>query len=282
MAKYLKVLLGDSEKVLLYITDSMDVVKKASELHKTNPVASAAIGRLITGTKLMILSQKEDSARLSVSINGNGDIGKLIAFSDNYGTLKVKLDNPNPEMVINEKGKLDVGHAVGKEGFVSVTRDSDSIKPYTGQTKLISGEIAEDLTYYYADSEQQGCAFSLGVFINKEALVDKAGGMMIHVLPDCIEKDIDDIELALTGAKAFTEYLKAYDNLEDIIKEIFQNIHYKIIDSGEYDYQCDCSEWRAKRAYDSIEKSERDEIIKEDGNLTIHCDYCGKDYIYTR
>ncbi len=282
MANYLKVLLGNSEKILLYITDTKDVVKKASQIHQTNPVASAAIGRLITGTKLMILSHKEDSARLSVSINGNGQIGKLIAFADNMGTLKVKLDNPNPEMKITENGKLDVGHAVGKDGFVSVTRDSDTIKPYTSQTKLVSGEIAEDLTYYYADSEQQGCAFSLGVFINSEVEVDKAGGMMLHVLPDCDAKDLDDVEFAMHNAKAFTEYLKEYDNLEDIIKAIFKDINYKIIDQNEFDYACDCSDWRAKRAYDSIDKSERDEIIKEDGNLTIHCDYCGKDYIFKK
>ncbi len=280
MANYLKVLLGKSEKILLYITNSTDVVKRASEVHSTNPVASAAIGRLITGTKLMILSQKEESARMSVSINGNGEIGKMVAFSDNYGTLKVKLQNPDPEMRINDKGKLDVSHAVGKEGFVSVTRDSDSIKPYTGQTKLVSGEIAEDLTYYYADSEQQGCAFSLGVFINKEAVCEHAGGLMIHVLPECEEKDLDDVEFAMQNAKAFTEYLKDYDNLEDIIQSIFKEIDYKIIDSGDYEYRCDCSDWRAKRAYDSISKEERDTIIKEDGNLTVHCDYCGKDYVF--
>ncbi len=282
MAIYSKVLLGEEEKVLVYITDSKSAVKKASEIHETNPVASAAIGRLLTGTKMMSLVQKEDSSRISVSINGDGDIGKLIAFCDHLGTLKVKLDNPNPELIINEKGKLDVGHAVGKNGYVSVTKDSDNIKPYTGQTKLISGEIAEDLTYYYADSEQTGAAFSLGVFINKEAEVEYAGGMMIHILPDCPDKDIDKIEKAMQNAKAFTEYLKEYDDLESIIKAIFKDINYKIIDSGEYEYNCDCSRWRAKLAYDSIPKEERDTIIKEDGNLTVHCDYCKSDYVFNR
>ncbi len=282
MAKYLKLLLGESEKVLVYISDSKSAVKKASEIHKTNPVASAAIGRLITGTKLMSLVQKEDSSRISVSINGDGDIGKLIAFCDHLGTLKVKLDNPNPEIIINEKGKLDVGHAVGKNGFVSVTKDSDNIKPYTGQTKIISGEIAEDLTYYFADSEQTGAAFSLGVYINSDAEVEYAGGMMIHVLPECPDTDIDKIEVAMQNAKAFTDYLKEFDKLEDIVKAIFIAINYKIIDSGEYDYACDCSRWRAKLAYDSIPKEEKDLIIKEDGNLTVHCDYCKSDYVFNR
>lgn len=280
MANYLKVLLGEEEKVLLYITDSKDVVKKASEIHGTNPVASAAIGRLITGCQLMSLSQKEESARISVSIQGNGEIGKMVAFADHYGTLKIKIDNPNPEMKINEFGKLDVGFAVGKEGFVSVTRDSDTIKPYTGQTKLISGEIAEDLTYYYAESEQQGCAFSLGVFINSNAEVDCAGGLMIHVLPGCSEEDISAVELAMQNAKPFTDYLKLGHSLEKIVDSIFKEVNYKIIYGKSYHYGCDCSQARAQRAVDSISKEERREIIEEDGNLTVHCDYCGTDYLF--
>lgn len=280
MANYYKVLLGESEKILLYITDSQDVVKQASELQGSNPVASAAIGRLLTGTKLMSLSQKEDSSRISVSINGGGEIGKMISFADQHGTLKIKIDNPNPDLKITENGKLDVGHAVGKDGFVSVTRDSDTIKPYTGQTKLVSGEIAEDLTYYYADSEQQGCAFSLGVFVNSSAEVEYAGGMMIHVLPDCSEEDIDLVERAMQSAKPFTEYLKTGKDLKQIIEELFGAVNHKIIEEGSYSYACDCSERRAKRAYDSIGKEERDEIIREDGRLIVHCDYCGKDYVF--
>ncbi len=280
MARYIKALMGANEDFVLIISDSKSVVEKATEIHGLNPVASAACGRLITGAKLMAQSLKSEGARISVGIEGDGSIGRLMAFADKDGILKIKVENPEPEMQITADGKLDVGHAVGKNGYVSVTRDSDSDKPYTGKSRLISGEIAEDLAHYYLESEQQPSAIALGVFVNPDGSIGGAGGLMLHVLPDASEEDLSKIEHAMTSMKPISSYLLETQNLEKIIETIFQGIEYRILESGEYEYDCDCSKSRAERALASIGEDERKEMIEEDGSITLHCDYCGNDYVF--
>lgn len=281
MAEYIKALVGKNDDFMLIISNSKSVVEKIREIHGLNPVSSAACGRLITGTKLMALSLKEEGARINVDIDGDGDIGRIISFADRAGVLKIKVLNPEPEIIITPEGKLDVGHAVGKNGFVTVTRDSDTTKAYTGKSKLVSGEIAEDLAAYYAESEQQACAVALGVFVRNDSLIGAAGGLMIHVLPESSEEELSKLENIMNNMKPITNYLQKTDDLEEIIFEIFGTMKYKIIEKGQYEFKCDCSKKRAERALASIDEEEKKQIIKEEGSIKLHCDYCNTDYSFT-
>lgn len=281
MAKYMKALVGRDENFLVIITDALSAVKTMSEIHRTSPAGSCAAGRLLIGTKLMELALKDEGSRLSVEIRGGGETGKIVAYADKYGTLKVKIHNPTPTTRLKKDGKIDVAHAVGSEGFIVVTKDSLRTQPFTGTARLVSGEIAEDIASYYVVSEQQATAISLGVFVSEHADVVVAGGLMLHVLPDAKEKEITKIEALMLEAKPISTYLRMTTDLKDILKMIFKDEPIKVIDEGRYDYSCDCSRERAQRVLASISQTERQSIIETDGSISLHCDYCQRDFVFS-
>lgn len=281
MAKYLKALVGERGDFLVIITDALSAVKSMSEIHRTSPAGSCAAGRLLIGTKLMELALKDEGSRLSVEIRGGGEVGKIVAYSDKYGTLKVKINNPTPQTKLKKDGKIDVAHAVGNEGFIVVTKDSLKTQPFTGTAKLVSGEIAEDIASYYVVSEQQATAISLGVFVSEHSGVAVAGGLMLHVLPDAKDEDIGRIEKYMLEAKPISTYLRMTSDLKEILRMIFREEPIKVIDEGEYEYACDCSRERAERVLATISQAERKSIMETDGSISLHCDYCQKDFVFS-
>ncbi len=280
MAKYIKALIGNAGDFLVAITDSTTAVVKARDIHNTSPSASAAMGRTLTGVKLMSLFLKDDGARLSLTIDGDGEIGKIISFADFSGHLKVKVTNPRAETFINEAGKIDVGRVVGQNGFVRVIRDGDKIKPFTGQSELVSGEIAEDIANYYAISEQQPTVVSLGVFVGGDSSIKSSGGLILHVLPDTTEEELVRMEKHIEGMKPFTSYLAETRDLVEILHMVFDGEEIKIIEEGEYDYSCDCSKERASRAVETLTEEDKEEIRKEHGKVMVNCEYCGSVYSF--
>lgn len=281
MAKYMKALIGERENFLVIITDALSAVKSMSEIHRTSPAGSCAAGRLLIGTKLMELALKDEGSRLSVEIRGGGEIGKIVAYADKFGTLKVKIHNPTPQTKLKKNGKIDVAHAVGSEGFIVVTKDSLRTKPFTGTARLVSGEIAEDIASYYVVSEQQATAISLGVFVSEHSDVAVAGGLMLHVLPDAREEDIGRIEGLMLEAQPISTYLRMTSDLREILEMIFKGESIKVIDEGCYEYSCDCSRERAQRVLATISQVERQSIIESDGSISLHCDYCQRDFVFS-
>ncbi len=281
MSRYLKAMVGDKGDFLVVITDSTDVVERAREVHKTSPVASAAIGRTLTAVKLMSLFLKDDGARLSLVVDGDGDLGKIISFADFTGHLKAKVNNPHVDTYINENGKLDVGRAVGSSGYIRVMMDGDKIKPFTGQSEIVSGEIAEDIANYYLVSEQKPTAVSLGVFVNEDGSIQSAGGFILQVLPGAREEDIDKVEECIMHMETFSQYMSETRNLREILDRIFHGMDVKVLDEGEYSYSCDCSRDRASRAIDALSVDERNEIVKEHGFIEVNCDYCTESYKFS-
>lgn len=277
MADFIKFGLGDELFSVISITRANDVVEKMRKIHKSSPVATAAMGRLMIGAKLMSLFLKEKGSRLSLSISSDGDIKKLIAFADYDSHLKVSADNVNVENYINEEGKLDVARAIGK-GTLSVISDGENSKPFTGSIELVSSEIAEDIASYYAVSEQLASVVNLGVFVDADNTVLSAGGYILQTLPFISEEKIEYLEKSIAKSKAISELMASELSLEQIIDEIFPNIEKKILAKGNYDYNCDCSYERSKRAVSTLKKEEIEEIKREVGFLNVHCDYCGKDY----
>ncbi len=278
MARFVKALLGDNFDFVVAITDSTSVVEKMRSLHSTTPVATAACGRTITGVKLMSLFLKDDNSRISLIIDGDGEIGKIISFADFNSHLKIKLVNPNAKTYINESGKLDVKRAVGVNGYIKVVKDSNNEKPFTGQCELVSGEIAEDITNYYAVSEQQGTVTSLGVFVNESGIVKSAGGMILSVLPETPETEILKIEKCIEKMLPFSSYMAETRDLKEILSKIFDGINLKIVEEGEYEYKCDCSRKRAARAIYTLSEEEKKSVRDEIGKLEVNCDYCMKSY----
>ncbi len=280
MSRYIKALIGSEKDFLVAITDSTDTVRAAKDIHNTSPSASAAMGRTLTGVKLMSLFLKDEGARLSLTIDGDGEIGKIVSFSDYSGHLKIKVTNPRTETVINEAGKIDVGRVVGSNGYVRVIRDGDKIKPFTGQSELVSGEIAEDIANYYAISEQQPTVVSLGVFVAKDGSIEHSGGLILHVLPGTSEEKLVRMEKHIEEMKAFTKYLSETRDLVEILRMIFKEEEIKIIEEGEYKYSCDCSRERASRAVQTLSEEDKATIRREHDAIKVHCDYCGSVYSF--
>ncbi len=280
MAKYLKALLGEKGDFVVVITDSTDTVKAAQDIHDTTPVATAAMGRTITAAKLMSLFLKDDGARLSLTIDGDGEMGKIVSFADFYGHLKIKMSNPKPETHINSIGKLDVSRAVGSAGYIRVMKDGDKIKPFTGQSEIVSGEIAEDIAHYYAISEQQGAAISLGVFVNDDGSVKSAGGLMLHVLPGTSEEELTKMENLIGKMENFSNYMAKTRDLQEILELIFTDVKIKVLEKKAYIYRCDCNEERASRAIASLSEEDKKQLRAEIGKIEVNCDYCGNSYLF--
>lgn len=267
------------------------ITEKARRIHNTSATATAALGRTLTGAVLMSKEMKNDTDRLTVQIKGRGMLGGITASS----RIKIKdgasgalsgayvkgyVENPNADLPIRETdGKLDVGGIVGK-GYLNVIMDLGLKEPYSGSVPLQSGEIAEDLSYYYAMSKQVPAAVSLGVLIGEDLGVLKAGGFMVQLLPGAPDKLIDDIERSISYLPSVTTLLNAGATIENILEDVTRGYDLKISDRVECKYECDCSKDRMEQALISIGKDELNNMIKEDHGAEICCHFCNKKYFF--
>lgn len=278
-------------KIVRYITedagafviaaDTTDMVQKAEEIHKTSAVVTAALGRLLTAASIMgdMLKNKDDSVTLR--INGDGPCKTLIAVSDSDGNARGYVENPVVEIPLNEKGKLDVGGAVGRNGNFYVMKDIGLKEPYIGQTELVSGEIAEDITSYFVQSEQTPTVCALGVLVNPDLTVAAAGGFMIQLLPFCPEDVIDKIESAVKALPPVTEMLKSGMTADEIAAKAMGELKLDKLDSGEVKYKCNCSRKRVEAALISTGADSIKEMIASGESTTVECHFCDKIYSFT-
>lgn len=280
MSKLIKAITSDGA-IVAYATDSTDIVARAEKIHKTSPVVTAALGRLLTAASLMG-SVLKNSETITLRIKGDGEIGALIAASDDHGNVRGYVENPIVEIPLNNYGKLDVSTAVGKNGLLSVIKDLGLKDPYIGQVPLVSGEIAEDITSYFAISEQIPTVCGLGVLVNSDLSVKNAGGYIIQLLPGADEETIDKLEKNINEIESVTKMLS--DNLTpvDICKKALKGFELEVLAEYDTGYVCNCSRERVERALLSINRHDLEEMANDDKETIVDCHFCNKKYRFSK
>lgn len=256
------------------------VAEEARSAHNTSPVATAALGRLLTAGAMMGSMMKGKDDLLTLRIEGDGPIEGLTVTADSEGNVKGYAFNPSVMLPPNGKGKLDVGGALGV-GVLSVIKDIGLKEPYVGQTILVTGEIAEDLTYYYATSEQTPSSVALGVLMNRDNTVRQAGGFIIQLLPGASDAIIDGLEKKLGEIPSVTSLLDQNKTPERILEEILGGYGLEILDKMPVRFYCNCDKARVEKALISIGKKELQEMIDEGKTIEVNCHFCNKNYEFT-
>ena len=257
-----------------------DLTEYARNAHNTSPVVTAALGRTMTAAVMMGSMLKGDKELLTVKIQGDGPIGSLTVTADSHGHVKGYAQNPVVLIQANSIGKLDVAGAIGK-GVLSVIKDIGLKDPYVGQTDLVSGEIAEDLTYYFAVSEQTPSSVGLGVLMNKDNTVRQAGGFIIQLMPDASEETISALEKRLAKVSSVTAMLDSGKTPEDILQELLGDMELAVLDRLAVSFKCGCSKERFARGIASIKKSDIQEMIDAGENIVTCCQFCNSKYVFT-
>lgn len=271
----------DDGSAFVIAADTTDVVARAEQIHKTSAVNTAALGRLMTAASMMgdMLKGKDDS--ITLRLNGGGPAGSVIAVSDSDGNVRGYVQNPVVEIPLNEAGKLDVKGTVGTNGYLFVMKDIGLNEPYVGQTQIVSGEIAEDITNYYATSEQTPTVCALGVLVNPDLTVAAAGGFMIQLLPGCPEEVIDKIEYAMQDIEPVTTMLSNGMSPDDIAKRALKNISIDKLDESKIEYRCNCSKERVEAALISTGRESLEEMATSDEDTCVECHFCDRVYKFT-
>ena len=280
MGKIVRCITSDGTVMAVGI-DSTDIVNEAVRIHETSAVVSAALGRLLTAASMMgdMLKGKDNSITLKLA--GDGPAGSIIAVSDYLGNVRGYVMNPVVEIPLNVKGKLDVAGAVGKNGTLYVIKDVGLKEPYNGSIPIVSGEIAEDITAYYAISEQIPTVCALGVLVNPDLSIKAAGGYMIQLLPTADDGIIDRVEKSIEGILPVTQMLDKGMDIEDIVKTALKDFEVEVLDSGSPEYKCNCSRERVERALISTGREELDSMANEMPNIEVKCHFCDKIYNFT-
>jgi molecular chaperone Hsp33 len=267
--------------IVCHAIDSTDIVERARNIHHTSSTITAALGRLLTAASLMgsQLKGKEDS--LTLRLKGDGPAGSLIAVSDCDGNPRGYVENPDVNIPLNEHGKLDVAGAVGREGSLFVLKDLGLREPYIGQTPIVSGEIAEDITFYYAQSEQTPTVCALGVLVNKDGSVACAGGFLAHLLPGADEEATVLLEKNLQTLPPVTSLLAKEKTPGDIARLVLEGADPAILAAFPVEYRCDCSRQRVERALLTVGKEELLTMAREDPVTEVSCHFCPKVYRFS-
>lgn len=260
-----------------FAVTSRDIVEKAREIHNTSPVATAAIGRLLTAASMMGSMMKGEKDVLTLQIECGGPIGGITVTADSNADVKGYVNNPNVILPPNAQGKLDVSGALGP-GFLNVIKDIGLREPYNGQTHLVSGEIAEDLTYYFATSEQVPSSVGLGVLMDKDNHVRQAGGFIIQVMPDTDDEVIDKLEARLGEVHSVTDMLDNGMTPEDILGYVLDGMDVEILEIIPTQYKCNCSVERVSKAIASIGKKDLQEMIDDGKPIEVNCQFCCSHY----
>ncbi len=260
--------------VRIYAASTTNLVEEARKIHGTWPAASAALGRVLTGSLIMGAMYKGNQT-LTIRINGNGPVGEIVTTVDAHGNVKGTIENP--EVHFSQKDKLAVGIAVGNNGFIHVTKDLKIRDVFTSSAKLQTGEIGDDFTYYFAVSEQIPSSVGLGVLVNEQNEVFASGGFILQLMPGASEETIQKIENNISSMKPISELIQTGNKPEDIIDIITTGDH-KIVDEMPLYYHCDCSKERFTRGLISLGKKEIENFILDKQPIEITCDFCKKQY----
>ena len=267
-------------QIRAFAATTKEMVETAKNAHNTSPIATAALGRLMTAAAMMGSDLKGEGELLTLRIEGDGPIGGLLVTADGKGDVKGYAFNPDVMLPPNAQGKLDVGGSLGL-GVLSVIKDIGLKEPYVGQTQLITGEIAEDLTYYFATSEPVPSSVALGVLMNKDNTVRQAGGFIIQLLPGASDEIIDRLEAKLSGISSITSLLDAGKTPEEILTDILGEFGLEILKKMPVQFHCDCERSRVEKAIISIGRKEIQDMIDEGKEIEVNCQFCNKHYKFS-
>lgn len=269
-----------NHQVRFFAAYSKNLVEEARKHHDTSPVATAALGRLLTAGAMMGTMCKNDSDVITIQIKCSGPIGGLVVTADAKANVKGYVYNKDVMLPPSKAGKLDVGKALDL-GVLTVIKDLGLKEPYSGQTHLVSGEIAEDLTYYFATSEQIPTSVALGVLMNKDNTVRQAGGFIIQMMPFAEEEVIAALEDRLKDFSSVTTHLDAGETPEDMMKKLFEGFDMEVEDRIPTQFYCNCSKERVSKAVISVEKKDLQEMIDEGKPIEVNCHFCNSHYTFT-
>ena len=281
-----------SKSFRVYLTISTDLVQEAADIHETTPLASAGLGRVLSAAGLMGIMLKDEGNKLTLHFKGDGPAKQILATAYSDGRVKGYISNPYVDLPLNDKGKLDVGGSLGV-GELTVIKDLGMREPYTGTIALVDGEIADDLTAYFYISEQQNSSVALGVKVERDLSIGAAGGMIIQMLPDAEEGAVDALEKMIgemppltTLISGLAEDQAASKRLAALLQEIFKDVpeeyQPEILDEREIRWECDCSRERIENALLTIGRKDLTEIIEEDGQAELQCQFCCKKYHFNK
>ena len=267
-------------QIRAFAATTRDMVENAKNAHNTSPVATAALGRLMTAAAMMGADLKGEKELLTLRIEGSGPLGGLLVTANGHGDVKGYAFNPDVMLPPNAQGKLDVGGSLDL-GVLSVIKDIGLKEPYVGQTQLVTGEIAEDLTYYFATSEQVPSSVALGVLMNKDNTVRQAGGFIIQLLPGAEEATIAALEKTIGELEPVTTMLNKGMTPEDILELILGQFGLEILDKMPIQFTCNCTKSRVEKALISIGGKELQEMIDEGKSIEVNCQFCNKHYEFS-
>ena len=269
-------------KVSIICADTTYLVEQARKIHDLSPVATAALGRTLTVSSIIAINMKDKDDRLTVQIKGDGPIGNIVVVANNFPELKGYVGNNLLDLPLNKNGKLNVGQAVGKNGFLNVIKDIGLKDPYIGMVPLVSGEITEDFTNYFATSEQTPSVVSLGVLVNSDG-VKKSGGYVLTLMPDATEDIIEKIEKNIEKIDSISKMLDENIPLIEIAKKATGDENIKVIEENIIPvYECDCSKEKIEKGLIAIGKDELKDIIETQGNIETVCHFCNKKYNFSK
>lgn len=280
MSDYIVRATAANSQIRAFAATTRELVEEARKAHNTSPVATAALGRLMTAGSMMGSMMKGEKDLLTLQIKCSGPISGLTVTADSKANVKGYVFNPNVMLPPSEQGKLDVGKALDL-GVLSVIKDMGLKEPYVGQTQLVSGEIAEDLTYYFATSEQVPSSVALGVLMNKDNTVKQAGGFIIQLLPFAEEEVIDKLEKKLKEITSITALLDQNMTPEMILEHILGEFDLEILDKVPTQFYCNCDKKRVEKAIVSIGRKEINEMIQEGKPIEVNCHFCNKNYTFS-
>ena len=259
-----------------------DMVEHARQAHKTLPLATAALGRALMGVSIMGDMMKEEQASVTMQIKGGGPLGTIVVVSDSQGNTRGYVQNGETELLEKEPGKLDVGAGVGCDGTLTVIRDLNMKEPYVGSIQLVSGEIADDISAYFVESEQIPTACALGVLVDTDQSVTAAGGYLIQLLPGADEDLISRLEGNIMKVGHATNTLKQGKTAADLLRAVLEGFEPQILEEHPVEYRCYCSRERVVRALVSMGREELSSMIEEQGGAQLTCQFCDKVYSFTK
>ena len=260
---------------------STELVRRGAQIHKTAPNATAAFGRALTAASMMGNMQKVDNGSMTLQIKGDGPIGTIVCVSDPIGNVRGYVYEPDVPVVEKYPGKLDVGATVGTDGTLTVIRDLQMKEPYVGSIPLVSGEIGDDVTAYFAQSEQTPTACALGVLVDTDCSVKVAGGYILQLLPGAPDETIDKLEAGIKRAGAVTAMLDAGMTPEEMLGQVCGDLGILFMETTEVEYKCYCTRDRVEAALISLGKKELSEIVAEGKPFPVECQFCDEKYIFT-
>lgn len=277
----LKRAISKDASVVSMALDATDIVNEIEKIHKTSAVVTAAVGRLSIAASMMGYGLKSKDDSITVKIDGGGPAGAIIAVADGMGNVKSYVQNPVVEIPLNSVGKLDVAGAVGTDGTLMVSKDLGLKEPYCGMVPIISGEIGEDIANYFVSSEQVPTVCGLGVLVNPDLKVKRAGGFLIQLLPFADEKCISTIERNISNIKSVTELFDSGKSVEEIALMLLDGLEPNILDEASPVYKCDCSRERTERVLASLSSEELEKIAQEQEKTEVKCHFCNAKYVFT-